>query len=44
VLAGGDEFEVISLNELGEGIYATPAVVDNTLYVRTEDHLWAFGE
>jgi outer membrane protein assembly factor BamB len=44
VLASGDEFEVVSRNELGEGIYATPAVADNMLYVRTADHLWAFGE
>jgi len=44
VLATGDEFEVVARNELGEGIYATPAVVDNTLYIRTTNHLWAFGE
>jgi len=44
VLSSGDEFEVVARNELGEGIYATPAVVDNTLYIRTEGHLWAFGE
>ena len=29
--------------ELGEGIEATPAIVADTLYVRTEGHLWAFG-
>jgi outer membrane protein assembly factor BamB len=30
VLSSGDEFEVVARNELGEGIYATPAVIDNT--------------
>jgi outer membrane protein assembly factor BamB len=44
VLSNGDTFEVVARNELGEGMRATPAVVDNTLYVRTSDHLWAFGE
>ena len=44
VLSSGDEFEMVARNELGEGIYATPAAVDNTLYIRTSDHLWAFGE
>ena len=44
VLSNSDTFEVVARNELGEGMYATPAVVDNTLYIRTSDHLWAFGE
>ncbi len=44
VLAQGEKFELISRNDFREGIYATPAVVDNTLYLRTANHLWAFGE
>lgn len=39
----GDRFEVAARNELGEGLSATPAVVDDTLYLRGEKHLWAFG-
>ena len=39
----GDRFEVTARNDLGEGILATPAVVDSTLYLRGEKHLWAFG-
>jgi outer membrane protein assembly factor BamB len=31
-------------NDLGEGIEATPGIVDDTLYVRTAEHLWAFRE
>ncbi len=44
VLSAGSEFEVIARNDLGESICATPAVVDDTLYVRTSQHLWAFQE
>ncbi len=41
-LKPGDKLEIVNRAELGEGIAATPAVVDNTLYVRTDGHLWAF--
>ena len=43
VLKAGDKFEVLARNNLGEQIFATPAVVEGTLYVRTEKHLTAFG-
>jgi len=41
-LKPGDKLEVLGKADLGEPIAATPAVVDNTLYVRTGSHLWAF--
>lgn len=44
VLGAGKEFEVIARNEIGEGLYATPAVVDDTIYLRSSGHLWAFTE
>jgi len=44
VISATGEFEVVARNDLGEGIYATPAVVDDTLYVRTSEHLWAFKQ
>ena len=44
VLAAGDEMKILSYNDLGEQILATPAVVDNKLYLRTENHLFAFGD
>lgn len=44
VVKAGDNFEVIARNELGERTAATPAVADNTLYVRTQNHLFAFAE
>lgn len=42
VLAPGDEFKVAARNDLGEPIYATPAIAAGTLYVRTVGHLYAF--
>lgn len=44
VLGTGDELEIVARNRFDEGIYATPAVVSNTLYLRTEGHLYAIGE
>jgi outer membrane protein assembly factor BamB len=43
VFRAGDRLEVLARNDLGESITATPAIVDDTLYVRTAGHLWAFG-
>ena len=39
----GDTLQIKSRNPLGESISATPAIVEDTLYVRTDGHLWAFG-
>jgi outer membrane protein assembly factor BamB len=36
--------EVVANNPpLGERVAATPAIADNTLYVRTAEHLYAFS-
>jgi len=44
VSEAGDTLQVKTRNKLGESIYATPAIVDDRLYVRSEKHLWAFGK
>jgi outer membrane protein assembly factor BamB len=44
VIKAGDKLEILAQNDLGEKIYSTPAVVGNTLYVRTRENLYAFGE
>jgi outer membrane protein assembly factor BamB len=44
VLKAGDVFTVLSRTEFKEPIMATPAIVEDKLYVRTAGHLWAFGE
>lgn len=44
VFKGGETLNIIARNNLEERIMATPAIVDNKLYVRTAGHLYAFGE
>jgi outer membrane protein assembly factor BamB len=42
--SGQDKPVVVAENEqLGERVAATPAIADDTLYVRTENHLYAFA-
>jgi hypothetical protein len=43
VAEAGETLKVKTRNVLGEPIFATPAIADNNLYVRTAEHLWAFG-
>jgi outer membrane protein assembly factor BamB len=43
VLDAGEELKVLARNKLDGAIMATPAVVDGKIYVRTETHLYAFG-
>ena len=43
--AGTDKVEVVATNpKLDERVAATPAIADDTLYVRTAGHLYAFAE
>lgn len=43
--AGAKTPEVVAKNpELGERVAATPAIADDTLYIRTAGHLYAFAE
>jgi outer membrane protein assembly factor BamB len=43
--AGAARPEVVARNPgLGERVGATPAIADNTLYIRTDGHLYAFAE
>ena len=44
VFSTGDKLEVLAKNDLGERVMATPAFVDGRIYVRTDEHLYAFGE
>ncbi|MEQ1858321.1 MAG: PQQ-binding-like beta-propeller repeat protein [Chthoniobacteraceae bacterium] len=44
VLAAGDAPTVLARAEFGEKIMATPAIVGDTLYVRTAGHLYALRE
>lgn len=44
VFNAGEKASVIARTTLGERCVATPAIVDDTLYYRTANHLWAFGK
>ena len=44
VLVAGDTLKVAARNDLGAQVMATPAIIEGNLYVRTEGHLYAFGE
>ena len=44
VLDAGDKLNVLARNKLDAAILATPALVDGNIYVRTENHLYAFGK
>lgn len=36
--------KIVAENELGEGIWGSPAVADNAIYVRSHNHLWKIAE
>jgi outer membrane protein assembly factor BamB len=42
VLKASDELNMLGQTNLGDRIMATPALVDSTIYVRTDHHLYAF--
>jgi outer membrane protein assembly factor BamB len=43
VAAGGDEPDVVHSVKLPDGVRATPALAHDTLYVRSDKHLYAFA-
>jgi outer membrane protein assembly factor BamB len=44
VLRAGDKVDVVAVSKLGESVRSTPAISGERLFVRTRDHLWAFGK
>lgn len=44
VMEAGKEWKVLSTTSLGEPCYATPAIVDGKVFIRTEKHLACFAE
>jgi outer membrane protein assembly factor BamB len=42
VIQAGAEWELIRVNDLEEEIYATPAIVDGDLYIRTARSFYRF--
>ena len=43
ILKAAGEWEVLHTNDLGEDIFATPAIVDGRMYLRTSENLYCFG-
>lgn len=39
-----DELKVLARNDFAEKIFATPAVAESTIYLRTASHLYALGQ
>jgi outer membrane protein assembly factor BamB len=43
VLAVGPRFEVLAKNDIGERVLASPVVVDDTIFLRSDKHLWCIS-
>ena len=44
VLGTDGSLEVLAVNDLGSSCYATPAIDQGRIYIRTQDKLYAFGK
>src|SRR6478672_13110240 len=44
VLKAAGDWEVLAVNELDDECFATPAIADGRLYIRTRSALYAFGK
>ncbi len=44
VIAGGPKFEVLAKNTLDDGFDASPALVDNEIYLRGNKHLYSIAQ
>jgi len=43
VLKAAGDWEVLSVNELDDEVFATPAIADGRIYIRTRSALYSFG-
>jgi len=43
VIRAGEQWELLTVNAMGEGSKSTPAIVDGKLYLRTYDTLYSFS-
>jgi outer membrane protein assembly factor BamB len=44
VLKAGDQWEILAVNDLDEEAWATPAIADGTIYIRSRSALYAFAD
>jgi len=43
VVKAGPSYQLLSQNKMGEPCFATPAILRDTIYIRTTEHLVAIG-
>ena len=43
VVSATADWDIVSVNALGDEVFATPAIADGRLYVRTKSTLYCFG-
>ena len=43
VLKAGRRYEIVAQNQMDSGIWATPAVLRNSMIIRTQDYLYRIG-
>ena len=43
VIRAGPDWEILALNDMDDEVFATPAPVDQRLYIRTRSALYCFG-
>jgi outer membrane protein assembly factor BamB len=44
VIDAKGEWEILSVNPLGDEVFATPAIADGKIYLRTKSTLYAFAK
>ena len=44
ILKAGPKYEVLRSNSLGEAVYASPAIANGNIFIRSERHLFAIGK
>jgi hypothetical protein len=44
VLDAKPDWEILAVNPLDDEVFATPAIADGTIYVRTKSTLYAFAK
>ena len=42
--ASGDKLNILARNDLKAAVFASPAILDGVVYLRTDKHLYAFGK
>ena len=44
IIQADDKLKILARKDFGEQIFATPAIVENKIYLRTKGHLYALGK